>query len=370
MYAAATSPDKTQRLLALDLMRLAAALMVVVAHYVMAGTENFRFSLALGSIFDWGEPAATIANFGVLGVDIFFMISGYVIALSADGRSVRGFLVSRAARILPAFWFFCLLTWLSVWAEPNYRQVSLAQLLANLLFVARPLGHEFVDWSYWSLVVELRFYLMVSIVLWWRGLQGISVFLIAWLAMASLDLAGILPSFAKFVFLPQYAPCFVAGCALFLIGQGRQRRRGYGLLTWALVLVCLQSPRRLAVLFDGQAFVVSGVLLIVAFALWLVATKRSARFGRPWMAVAGSLTYPLYLLHQQLGYLFMRHFPETGFDWIDHRITITLAAVGLALLGSHAVVRFVERPLAPRIRRWLAPPVHFGDELARGAARV
>ena len=251
MSAIAATPTKVPRLLELDLLRLVAALMVVAAHYVMTGTQNFRVSLALGSIFDWGEPAATVANFGVLGVDIFFMISGYVIALSAEGRSVRAFLVSRAARILPAFWFCCIVTWLLVWLEPNYRQVSLAQLLVNLFFVARPLGYEFIDWSYWSLVVEVRFYLMVAFVLWWRGIQEITVFLLAWLGMAAMDIAGILPSVVRFIFLPQYAPYFVAGCALFLIGERRQIRRAYALFTAALALACLQTPQRLTALFAG-----------------------------------------------------------------------------------------------------------------------
>ncbi|MBC7732916.1 MAG: acyltransferase [Bacteriovorax sp.] len=357
-------------MLELDLLRLVAALMVVAAHYVMAGTENFRTSLALGNIFDWGEPAATIANFGVLGVDIFFMISGYVIALSAEGRTVRGFLVSRAARILPAFWFCCTVTWLLVWFEPNYRQISLAQLLSNLFFVARPLGYEFVDWSYWSLVVEVRFYLMFACALWWRGMQGICFFLIAWLGMAGMDIAGILPSAVRFIFLPQYAPYFVAGCALFLIGERRQVRRAYVLFAAALGLACLRTPQRLTTLFAGQAFVVSGVILLAAFALWIVATKRSTQFGRPWMALAGSLTYPLYLIHQQAGYLFIRHFPMTGVVWIDHRITITMIAVGLVLLASYGVMRFVELPLAPRIRRWLSAPRQTSPDLTRGAVNV
>ena len=71
------------RLLEVDLLRLVAALMVVMTHFMASAGAKDRYSRAFGSIFEWGHPMASITYFGQLGVDIFFMISGFVIALSA-----------------------------------------------------------------------------------------------------------------------------------------------------------------------------------------------------------------------------------------------------------------------------------------------
>jgi peptidoglycan/LPS O-acetylase OafA/YrhL len=361
---------KTPRLQELDLLRLVAALMVVAAHYLSSSTEKLRVNLKLGSVFDWGEPLSKFAHLGELGVDVFFMISGYVIAMSTEGRSMRFFLASRAARVLPAFWFCCLLTWVLIEVDPGYRDVSVPQLLANLFFLARPLGYQFVDGVYWSLVVEIRFYLLVAVVMWWRGTQGFVVFLSVWLALAAIDTLLTLPTPVKMVVLPQYAPYFIFGSAMYLIGRRHHTRLAYGLCAGALTLLAFKVANRLPPLFPGQEVAIAAVLSSAALALWLVATKRTESFGRPWMSVAGSLTYPLYLLHQDLGYLFMRYFPATGLDAFDNRFSITLLAVALFLLASFAVVRIVERPLAPIVRRLLSGETRRTSVLSTGKAHV
>jgi peptidoglycan/LPS O-acetylase OafA/YrhL len=343
-----------ERLLGIDLLRLVAALMVVASHYLSSATEKDRHSLKLGSIFDWGDSIATAAHFGFLGVDLFFMISGFVIALSAENRSVRDFLASRAARLLPAFWVCCLITWVAIKLDPGYRDVSLAQLVANLFLVLRPLGYAFVDGVYWSLVIEVRFYLMIALLMWCFGMKAFPTFLAVWLLFALVDTFLTLPSAIRFAVIPQFAACFVVGGALHLIRQRRHTRLSYGLFAVALALACHNATQKASPVFAFQGLVISAVLLFGAFLLWLFANGRPTGFARPWMAVAGSLTFPLYLLHEDLGFLFMRHFPATGIVQIDNRFAVTLLAVVFFLLAAHAVVFVVEKLIAPRVRRWLS----------------
>ncbi len=92
------------RLYVLDGLRLVAALMVVLFHYVAlyGGWEN--------------NPRAVFpslhgyARYGWLGVEVFFLISGFVICMSTWGRSLGDFVVSRVSRIYPAYWVAVLLT--------------------------------------------------------------------------------------------------------------------------------------------------------------------------------------------------------------------------------------------------------------------
>jgi peptidoglycan/LPS O-acetylase OafA/YrhL len=64
----------------------------------------------------------------------------------------------------------------------------------------------------------------------------------------------------------------------------------------------------------------------------------------------------------------MRHFPATGFPWIDNRFTITMLAVVLFLILSYAVVQLVEKPLAPLVREWLSAPQRSVASFVEGQA--
>lgn len=93
-----------QRVEIADYMRPLAAVSVVAFHYLYNGIENGK----VGSIDH--EPIAGVAGYGYLGVNFFFMISGYVILASANGKSARQFAVGRALRLYPAFWVALIIT--------------------------------------------------------------------------------------------------------------------------------------------------------------------------------------------------------------------------------------------------------------------
>jgi peptidoglycan/LPS O-acetylase OafA/YrhL len=96
------------------------------------------------------------------------------------------------------------------------------------------------------------------------------------------------------------------------------------------------------------------VLITLAYAVLLaVALGRTDRLNWRWLAAAGALTYPFYLLHPRIGYSVMRTVHErTGWPaWL-----LITATVILLLAVSWLVYRLVERPLSPWMRRRLAPP--------------
>src|SRR3954466_2589137 len=95
------------RLAALDGLRLLAAFAVLSFHYTGIRTPF------------WGAPAHVVfpslnqvTRYGYLGVELFFIISGFVILMTAYGRSIESFSASRVARLFPAYWTAILLTFL------------------------------------------------------------------------------------------------------------------------------------------------------------------------------------------------------------------------------------------------------------------
>ena len=84
------------RLYSLDLLRFLAALMVVLYHFSYRGHIGGFTEFSLPEIGGWSK-------YGFLGVDLFFIISGFVIAWSADKHSLERFIGSRFLRLYPGF---------------------------------------------------------------------------------------------------------------------------------------------------------------------------------------------------------------------------------------------------------------------------
>ncbi len=127
------NPAKAEHIATLDVLRLVAALSVVVFHVFFRGAA--------------GEPmmaqsypeVAGVAIYGYLGVNLFFIISGFVIAWSAEGRGWTEFALARFLRLYPGFVVCVTITFavLSLAASPAL-PASLAQYLATSPMFARP----------------------------------------------------------------------------------------------------------------------------------------------------------------------------------------------------------------------------------------
>lgn len=153
-------PARHRRLELLDVLRFGAALMVVCFHWLFNGISNGKVDSVPFT------PFAPVAIYGVYGVHLFFLISGFVIAESARGKSAGQFVVSRGVRLFPAYWVAMLVTTVvvNVWGTAELH-VSGGQFLANLTMMPALFRQLAVDGVYWTLTIELTFYLLVLVVL-------------------------------------------------------------------------------------------------------------------------------------------------------------------------------------------------------------
>ncbi|WP_293996117.1 acyltransferase family protein [Sphaerotilus sp.] len=341
----------------IDVLRGIACTTVVAFHYLYRGQQD-------DWITDSAPPMlAEIARYGYLGVSLFFLISGYVIFHSAQGATVRAFAASRVARLYPAYWVSVCLTAGVVWALASSTfAVGLRDDLLNLTMVMHwlpdALGVALVDGAYWSLAVEFQFYLLMGAVLWVGALARIEALLVVWLLLSIAD-------FVRRVYLPevwlalQWAPLFSAGILFHRIRHAGWTRQRY-LLLWCCFLVTLAratAPDELAKgAADGSVrsgWVVAAVLtLCFAVFAWIAAGRWRLRgsWVTRWI---GALTYPVYLVHQNIGYLLLEAWKPSGLG-----LGLRLAGVVVVVLGVSVLIhRGVERPLGPRLRRWIHPVV-------------
>jgi peptidoglycan/LPS O-acetylase OafA/YrhL len=341
------------RVAVLDGLRLLAATMVVGYHYIAAPSAKLGSQQTVRAEA-WGVKSASlfphwlhnVAGFGWTGVELFFLISGFVICMSGWGRRPADFFVSRVVRLVPAYWAATLITTIVLVAWPKLSGgVQPSIVLANMTMVQSAYGVVNFVPAYWTLLVELTFYLLFGIV----AIGGITyrrmvTFCVLWSIASIIAVTAHDPLF-KLIINPLYSAYFVAGIAFFLI-----YKFGGNLLLWGIVvyswLISVNEPRLEA---PWQlTLVISAMFVVMA----LVATHKLDRVQWRWLTVAGALTYPLYLIHQDIGF--------TIFSYLSQRMPATLLVVlvYLAMLGLAWVIhRTIERPVAPLLKAKLSEAV-------------
>jgi peptidoglycan/LPS O-acetylase OafA/YrhL len=331
------------RIRILDGLRLVAALLVVSWHYAAFGHG--------ASLTPYARVPELypVAAYGWLGVELFFLISGFVICMSSIGHTLREFVTSRITRLFPAYWFGVALTTAVLLLWPVERSsIPLKDVFVNLTMMQSGFGIGSVDAVYWTLWAELHFYVLFALVVW-RGVNyaRVAAFCGAWLVAAYIgqQVGGEL----DLVLIADYAPFFIAGVAFFLMHHYGQKPLLWVYVAASFALGIRPVLRTLASSnnhlqeqipqWPAVAAVALFFLLMAAVALrWLRAEWR-------WLGVAGAMTYPLYLIHEFIGWAILKS--------LDAEIpgpVLYLGTVALMLALAYLIHRYVERLLAPKLR--------------------
>jgi peptidoglycan/LPS O-acetylase OafA/YrhL len=348
------------RLPELDLLRFTAAVSVAIYHWtyrpvVMGVPSNTAFG-----------PLQEFSRFGYLGVNLFFLVSGFVILWSSSNRRAMSFLASRVSRLYPSFWVCVILTALVLWASGQAQSgMTGATVALNLTMVPGQLGVPLVDVVYWTLFVELKFYLMVFFALVVIQKARIEAALFIWLATVVLAFGAVqiglnsLPvHLLKSFSLYPYAQLFIAGAFFFLIWRnGRTHARIAAVavcLGLAMIQVSEQAPAfvRDVTPMDkvgavGIIITLFAVFVCLALKVWKVPTT-------PILVQLGALTYPLYLLHNGIGKTIWAMLPVT----LDNGRRLFVVAVGVGAL-TWSVTKLVEQRACPRLNAMLQYLVNF-----------
>ena len=331
------TPERIQEL---DVFRGVAAVWVMVFHYVIRYYE---------------QPGPPQSPFGEYAVHLFFMISGFVIFMTLrNTKTGADFLVSRASRLYPAYWAAVLITAaFMVWIPPFEKSgVTPVQVAVNLTMLQQWLRVREVDGVYWTLAIELAFYGWMFVIFKLRKLDRIEVIGAVWIvieivcrgwermqvAVPALD-PNIIPHVLSRTLILEHAHLFIAGMIFYRIRTegatpGRALLLGGCLLTHFFIFGPLAAP------FMG---IFLGIFLLIA------RRKISWLAFRP-LVFLGSISYPLYLIHQNIGYAVMRKLEsQTQGVQVSSAVAVSLT---LAILLSYCVekpaLRFIRARYAAR----------------------
>jgi peptidoglycan/LPS O-acetylase OafA/YrhL len=284
-----------------------------------------------------------------MGVPLFFMISGFVILMTAQNRGGIEFINSRVARLYPSFWICVLLSSLAL-AALTHRPPSLAVIGANLTMQPHAFDQPFIDQVYWTLVVEMKFYALTWLIIVTRQMKRVEFFLTLWLALGALAAFVTVPGWLDSLLIPTWAPLFSACCFLYLIrSRGPTKRR---LVTFVVsVGLSMYYVAKLVTVYadtatlDMQLTAAAIELAMSVVFLLLALRKWSLPRSRLWLWL-GCLTYPIYLTHAQAGRQVWARLG--GDEW-----SRVWSALALVLLVSILLAVVIERRACPAFHKFL-----------------
>jgi peptidoglycan/LPS O-acetylase OafA/YrhL len=331
----APSPP-VRRLVELDALRGLAALAVMLFHY----TTRYHDLYPAAPQTAWSVP------WGHHGVELFFAISGFVIFVTLDrSRTLADFAVSRVSRLFPAYWTAILLTSLvMLFAGRTELLRTPTEIAVNMTMLQGFVHVAAVDAAYWTLSIELAFYAVMAVI-WRLGLfRHIGAVLVGWLLLPWIwtyapALTGHTPSWLLGLLLIQaQVPWFAIGIAAYRLRSGATGGGGWTPVVIGFALLTIAGCQGLSALW---------VAVPVTLIMVTVATRGLRALRWPPLVWLGTISYSLYLLHQNIGHVLIAALERRGAPPL---LAITIAIVVAVALAA-AVSYAVERPALHAVRR-------------------
>jgi len=304
------TPGHHQRLDVLDGYRGLAILLVLGFHYCSRWTPP----RAPENLYPYGELLRDIpiVRHGYLGVELFFIISGFVIALTLiSSKDWLDFALRRAARLIPSMVLCSTVTFAILALLPiKYFEPTLVDFAPSLSFIEpyvweKTLGTPVraIDGAYWSLFVEVKFYFWACLLFFvFKERRFLTAFAVFFNVVLALEAFGVLfsnrlvISAGEAFFASSHLPWFGAGIAFFYLFHDHGNRLASLVVIETLVVVVAR-----AIPMDAVSEVPFDLAFYALFFLFVFCRDRVRAFEWKPLALIGEASYSLYLLHQNVG---------------------------------------------------------------------
>lgn len=318
------------RFVQLDIFRGFACLMVLLFHYTTKYAEIFSTGMTT-KFLDF--------KYGGLGVDLFFIISGFVIFLTLKKNTIPiEFVYKRFTRLFPTFWICVFTTFFIVRSSElvNYHR-SFNELVINLTMVPDLFGVRRVDGVYWSLLPELFFYFLMYLILVLKKVDKIDLICCVWLLLVFFNtFSDVMP--IRVLLNLKFGHLFIIGICFYKINFG-ESKWFHHLLIISCYIVSLKLNNTTEKHLISLIFILIFYLFVYGKLSWLK--------SRP-LVVLGEISYALYLVHQFIGYTIIKELSNFG---INNSILLLLTPTFLTILIAYIITYYFERPIQLYLRK-------------------
>ncbi len=334
--------NKHQRLATLDTFRGIAALIVVLFHL---------------TLHQWEAPFQL--GWGATGVDLFFIISGFVIFLTLNRtNSALDFVVARFSRLYPVYWTAVTLTaiFMAIGSSLGYSQISWPEYLANMTMFQHYFNIRDLDGSYWTLTVEMLFYGLMLLFFWlkqikhleWYGL-GLVLFQVvihSWIRVT----APFAYTYIQETFpLINHFQLFWAGILFYKIyAQGYDKWRVAGIaIAYGVTLFLYDKSGRSSLFLSPIDYFITSTVYFTLFFLFV--NRHLEWVNNRLTAFLGAISYSLYVIHHyfMVGVITILR-DKFGWSFISAGI---MALISTFILASF-ITYFIEKPSLQYLRLW------------------
>lgn len=330
----------------LDSLRGIAVLVVLFHHYIY--DYDYYFNLLTNTTeFSFYRFLQNVLSYGYLGVHLFFIISGFVIYMTLErSKNTLDFVISRISRLYPAYWIaiFITISFLQFLPTPTIGNYSTKEILINMTMLQGFVKIRNVDQVYWTLKLELIFYVIMYVIFISKKLNKIVPICVGWLLLSLCSIYITLPlkKFIDVLLIVEFAPLFIAGILFYKVKQEKNTSTLIRLLILSTFIVETIWMVKLK-----DADIISVSVLGVIYLIFFVFSTNSLRFlNNKILLFFGSISYSLYLVHNVVGYAIIYRLRETT----DNKIIYILVPTVISIVIAYALSILIEKPSMRYIR--------------------
>ncbi|MBN1250742.1 MAG: acyltransferase [Bacteroidales bacterium] len=316
---------ETKHFDSIDILRGLASFMVAYFHFTV-GVRNFLNDNNILKI---------TGHFGWAGVEMFFVISGFVIPYSMYRsnykiKNIKSFLIRRIARIDPPYLISIILVLIFQFLStlnPYYRGNSFAidwiSLVLHLGYLNAFFEYNWLNPVYWTLAIEFQYYIIIALILPFiihknKFINYITIILFAFL--------GYLFPSSTFIF--HYSLLFILGILLFYYKFNFMKKNEFYIISTIILYL----------IFYKLGYIVFLSAFIAYLVIFLVDNNKNKilKFG-------GKISYSLYLIHVPIGGRII----NLADHFIENEIYKSIAvffAMALSIFASWIFYKLIENP--------------------------